>query len=102
MVVCASWAPGPGKLHQWRTLVTARAMDSVSFVVAVDQALQGDEETPGGPTGIGHSMVVDPTGQVLLELGAEPDLALVDIDPEQVAVTRKTLPVLDGNRFRSL
>jgi len=102
MVVCASWAPGPGKLHQWRTLVTARAMDSVSFVVAVDQALQGDEETPCGPTGIGHSMVVDPTGQVLLELGAEPDLAFVDVDPEQVPVTRKTLPVLDGNRLWSL
>ena len=102
MVVCASWAPGPGKLHQWRTLVTARAMDSVSFVVAVDQALQGDGETPGGPTGIGHSMVVDPTGQVLLELDAEPDLAFIDIDPDKVVVTRKTLPVLDGNRLRSL
>ena len=102
MVVCASWAPGPGKLHQWRTLVTARAMDSVSFVVAVDQALQGNEETPSGPTGIGHSMVVDPTGQVLLELDAEPDLAFVDIDPDKVAVTRKTFPVLDGNRLRSL
>ena len=77
-------------------------MDSVSFVVAVDQALQGDEETPGGPTGIGHSMVVDPTGQVLLELDAEPDLAFIDIDPDKVVVTRKTLPVLDGNRLRSL
>ena len=102
MVVCASWAPGPGKLHQWRTLTTARAMDSVSFVVAVDQALQGDAEAPGGPTGIGHSMAVDPTGRVLLELGAEPDLAFVDVDPERVAVTRETLPVLDGNRLRSL
>lgn len=103
MVVCASWAPGPGKLHQWRTLVTARAMDSVSFVIAVDQALLGDVETPAaGPTGIGHSMAVDPTGQVLLELGAKPDLAFVDVDPEQVAVIRERLPVLDGNPVRPL
>ena len=102
MVVCASWAPGPGKLQQWRTLVTARAMDSVSFVIAVDQALLGDVETPAGPTGIGHSMAVDPTGQVLLELGAEPDLAFVDVDPEQVAVIRERLPVLDGSPVRPL
>jgi len=61
-----------------------------------------EKEPPGDPTGIGHSMVVDPTGQVLLELGAEPDLAFVDVDPEQVPVTRKTLPVLDGNRLWSL
>jgi len=47
-------------------------------------------------------MAVDPTGRVLLELGAEPDLAFVDVDPERVAVTRETLPVLDGNRLRSL
>ena len=93
MVVCASWAPGPGKLHQWRTLVTARAMDSTSFVVAVDQAAgQGDRD--GAPTGIGHSMVVDPSGQVLLELGEEPELAIVDIDPERVKAVREALPII--------
>ena len=102
MVVCASWAPGPEKLHQWRTLVTARAMDSVSFVVAVDQAPLGDIETPAAPTGIGHSMVVDPTGRVLLELGTEPELAFVDVDPGRVAAAREALPLLTGNPARSL
>jgi len=60
MVVCASWAPGPGKLAQWRTLVAARAMDSTSFMIAVDQATSGDINASGPPTGVGHSMVAGP------------------------------------------
>lgn len=93
----ASWADGPEKLHQWRTLVTARAMDATAFVVAVDQALPpetGDRK----PTGIGHSMVVGPTGTVLLELGSDPELAVVDIDLRTVAATRERLPVLKHAR----
>lgn len=93
MVVCASWAPGPSKLHQWRTLATARAMDSTSFVVAVDQAA-GPDDQDGIPTGIGHSMVVDPSGQVLLELGEQPELAVVDIDPARIMAVREALPIL--------
>lgn len=94
IVVCASWAPGPDKIHQWRTLATARAMDSTAFVVAVDQATTGDPEEPGRPTGVGHSMVVDPTGRVLLELGPAPQLAFIDLDPGEVYRARAQLPVL--------
>lgn len=93
IVLPASWASGPGKLHQWRTLVTARAMDSTAFVVAVDQAA-GPGARPGSPTGIGHSMVVAPTGDVLLELGDGPELAFVDLDLASVAGVRARLPVL--------
>ena len=48
IVVPASWQDGPGKLDQWRTLVTARALDSTSFIIAADQA------RPGGETAAGH------------------------------------------------
>lgn len=90
----ASWAPGEEKLHQWRTLVTARAMDSTAYVVAVDQTLPpGSADTPS-PTGIGHSMVVGPTGTVLLELGDDPELAIIDLDMDAVAGVRERLPVL--------
>ncbi len=93
MVVCASWAPGAEKLHQWRTLVAARAMDSTSFVIAVDQAGTNDG-VAGAPVGIGHSMVVGPTGSVLLELGEEPGLAIIDLDIQQADAARAALPVL--------
>ncbi len=94
IVLPASWAPGEAKLHQWRTLVTARAMDSTCFVVAVDQSVPpvaADERTP---TGIGHSLVVDPTGAVLLELGEADEVAVVDLDLGSVAGVRERLPVL--------
>lgn len=90
----ASWAPGEEKLHQWRTLVTARAMDATAFFVAVDQALPPGSGGDNAPTGIGHSMVVGPTGTVLLELGDNPELAVVDLDLDEVADVRERLPVL--------
>jgi deaminated glutathione amidase len=90
----ASWADGPEKLHQWRTLVTARAMDATAFVVAVDQARPPLTKDGRTPTGIGHSMVVGPTGTVLLELGDDPELAVFDLDLREVADVREKLPVL--------
>lgn len=94
----ASWAPGEHKLHQWRTLVTARAMDATAFVVAVDQALSPAAADGRTPTGIGHSMVVDPTGDVLLELGDDPEFAVIDLNLAQVAEARRRLPVLEHTR----
>lgn len=97
----ASWAQGPEKPHQWRTLVTARAMDATAFVVAVDQARRPPADSGRrAPTGIGHSMVVGPTGTVLLELGDASELALIDLDLKEVAGAREQLPVLrHAHRF---
>lgn len=101
ILVPSSWAPGPGKVHQWRTLVTARALDATSWVVAVGQAEPDDPGTGRKPTGVGHSMVVDPWGDVVVELGPEPEVRLVDIDPAEVARARERLPVLANARFAS-
>ena len=97
IVVAASWAPGPNKVHQWRTLATARAMDSTCFVVACGQARpEGPEDSR--PTGVGHSLVVDPFGTVLLELGDGPDLAVIDLDLTLAAGARESVPVLRNAR----
>lgn len=98
IVVAASWAPGPGKISQWTTLARARAMDSTSFVLAVGQACGGDPEVESRPTGVGHSLAVDPTGRVLLELGEAPELAVLDLDPSVVAGVRTRLPLLRDSR----
>lgn len=97
IVVPASWAPGTGKVHQWRTLATARAMDSTCFVIACGQA-RPDGPEDSGPTGVGHSLVVDPFGTVLLELGDEPELATVDLDLSIVPAARESVPVLRNAR----
>lgn len=103
IVVPASWAPGLGKVHQWRTLALARAMDSTSFVVACGQARpSADEDGRVLPTGVGHSVVADPYGNCLLELGTDPELAIVDLDLGLVAEARERLPVLrHARRFDS-
>lgn len=101
IVVSASWGAGPGKIDQWQLLTRARALDSTSIVVAVDQA---DPSTRGhqtgtAPTGVGYSAVIGPDGRPIAELDAEPDLLITDVDPEQVARTRRQLPVLVNRRF---
>ena len=105
IVVPASWAPGERKVEQWRSLAVARALDSTSFVVAVDQAeppSDPDAETGGRrPTGVGHSLVVDPLGEILLELDAEPRLVTIDLDLDVVRAARNALPVLANSRFTS-
>lgn len=94
LVVSAAWAPGPQKIHQWRALATARAMDATAFVVAVDQALPEDS-AEHRPTGVGHSLVVDPSGTVLRELGSDPELVVLDLDLSQASRLRERLPVLE-------
>ncbi|SDS84481.1 carbon-nitrogen hydrolase family protein [Corynebacterium timonense] len=97
VVVPTSWADGEGKRHQWRTLTVARALDAGVFIAAACQARPGGEAKAGqasGPTGIGHSVVVSPTGERLAESGYGEDLLVVDIDPADAARARRALPLL--------
>lgn len=93
----ASWGAGEGKRSQWELLVRARALDSTCWVLACGQA-DPRIPNPKAPTGIGHSMVVDPTGEVVAALGPEPGMLMVDVDPALVESTRKIIPVLANRR----
>jgi predicted amidohydrolase len=98
----ASWGAGPGKLEQWELLVRARALDCTSWVLAcgqADPAASGRTTRPGIPTGIGHSLVVDPYGTVRASLDTAPDLLVVDIDEQTVAAARRDIPVLANRRL---
>lgn len=100
--VAASWGAGPSKIEQWELLARARALDSTCFVAAVgqaDPATVGVQTTGSAPTGVGHSLVVSPVGEVIDGLGAEPGLLVVDIDPADVETARRSIPVLANRRF---
>ena len=89
LVVPAAWVAGPRKVAHWRTLVTARAVENLAYVAAAGQP---------GPRYSGHSLVVDPRGEVVADAGDE-DGALVQagISLELVAEAREENPSL-GNR----
>lgn len=97
IVVPTSWADGEDKLEQWRILSRARALDSGTFIIAPDQARPGGAAQGGeksGPTGLGHSAAISPTGRVLAEAGYEPDVLVVDIDPNEATQQQEALPLL--------
>lgn len=101
IAVAASWGAGAGKVEQWELLARARALDSTSFVVACGQADPATAGEPAGkaPTGVGHSLVVSPTGAVLAGLGPETGLLVVDVNVDEVAAARQALPVLVNRRW---
>jgi len=84
-----------GEAH-WHVLLRARAIENGCFVFA---AAQGGSHESGRET-YGHSLVIDPWGQILAEGGTEPGVILADIDPAQVAAARARIPSLHhGRRF---
>jgi predicted amidohydrolase len=100
-IVCASWGSGPGKVDQWQLLARARAVDTTTYVLACgqgDPATQGIEPRGAAPTGVGHSAVVSPFGEVLQELDGAPGLIFADLDPALVKEARTKLPVLANRR----
>ncbi|MFH0411515.1 carbon-nitrogen hydrolase family protein [Corynebacterium sp. L4756] len=99
IVVPTSWADGPEKRPQWRLLSATRALDSTAYIVCAGQARPGgnaEAGNPSGPTGIGHSVIVSPTGERLAEAGYEEEIIYSEIDTDLVAKTRETLPVLEA------
>lgn len=89
----SAWIPGPRKEDHWNTLVRARAIENTLYVAAVSQG-------PGTGVGIGCSLVADPVGVTVAELGETSGIALACIRPERVAEVRQVNPCLDNRRLR--
>jgi predicted amidohydrolase len=87
VVLPAGWPAR--RLAHWRLLVQARAVESQAYVLAC-----GTAGTHAGVEQAGHSMVVDPWGEVLAEAGPGEEVLTVDLDPARVASTRRDFPVL--------
>jgi len=90
LVVPAAWVPGALKEFHWQTLLQARAIENTTYVLAADQS---------APTGIGHSMIVDPMGIAVAMIGDEVGVARARLDRERLASVRETNPALQLRRF---
>jgi deaminated glutathione amidase len=86
--VPAAFTIPTGTAH-WHTLLRARAIESAAFVIA---AAQSGHHADGRST-YGHSLVVDPWGEVLLDMGVGEGLACVEIDLGRVDEVRAQIPV---------
>ncbi|MFF7204055.1 carbon-nitrogen family hydrolase [Streptomyces sp. NPDC008141] len=91
-VVPAGW-PARRRGH-WTLLARARAVENQAYVLAC-----GTAGTHGGVEQAGHSIVVDPWGEVLAEAGPGEEILTVDLDPAKVAATRDQFPVLKDRRL---
>jgi predicted amidohydrolase len=89
LVSPSGWVAGDMKVEHWQTMVRARALENGCYVIAPDQA---------GNIYIGHSMVVDPFGRVVADLGERACLEIVDLDIAMVAEIRGKLPLLPNRR----
>jgi len=93
LAVPSSFQRETGVAH-WHALLRARAIENLSYVFA--PAMCG--EHPGSRTTYGHSLIIDPWGKILAELGDEPGIALADIDVGRVAKVRGMLPSIEHDR----
>jgi deaminated glutathione amidase len=94
IAVPAAFTRPTGAAH-WHVMLRARAIEAQAFVIAAAQVGRHED----GRETYGHSLVVDPWGEVLLDMGGEaPGLAFCDIDLARIAEVRAQVPALANRR----
>ncbi|GGA23605.1 carbon-nitrogen family hydrolase [Paenibacillus physcomitrellae] len=91
LFVPAEW-PHP-RLHHWRTLLQARAIENQMYVVACNRVGADNDNCF-----FGHSLIVDPWGEVVSEGGKEEEIVTGRIRLPLVDEVRKRIPVFEDRR----
>ena len=88
LLVPAAFTKVTGQAH-WLPLLQARAIENQCYVVAANQcgSHDGNRETWG------HSVIIDPWGEILAQQGHQPGLIAASLDPQKIEHIRKTMPV---------
>lgn len=90
VLVPSEWVAGPGKVHAWQTLVTARAIENTVYVAAADHI---------PPVGVGHSMIVDARGELLASIESATDAVVAPVSRVHLDEVRRINPALQLRRF---
>jgi predicted amidohydrolase len=93
ITVPAAFTVPTGKAH-WHVLLRARAIEAGLFVVAAAQVGQHED----GRNTFGHSLVVDPWGEILLDMGEDKGVGFADIDLKRISDVRSRIPALNHRR----
>jgi omega-amidase len=92
MFLPSEW-PHP-RLAHWRTLLRARAIENQCYVIACNRV----GADPNGTTFFGHSAVIDPWGEALVEGDEEERLLMATIDIDLVDEVRRRIPIFEDRR----
>lgn len=90
IVVPSAFTTTTGQAH-WEPLLRARAIENQAYVVA---SAQGGEH-PGGRQTWGHSMVIDPWGEIIAEMELGAGVVVGQVKPERLQAVRARLPALE-------
>ena len=94
IAIPAAFTVPTGKAH-WHILLRARAIEASAFVIAAAQV--GEHED--GRRTYGHSLVIDPWGEILLDMGGEEaGLGFADLDLSRIDEVRAQVPSLANRR----
>jgi predicted amidohydrolase len=93
LTIPAAFTVPTGEAH-WHVLLRARAIETGCFVFAPAQCGTHAE----GRRTYGHSLIVAPWGEILADAGAEPGLAVAEIDTSKVLAARHAVPALRHDR----
>jgi predicted amidohydrolase len=93
IAVPAAFTVPTGKAH-WHILLRARAIEAGLFVVAAAQVGRHED----GRQTFGHSLVVDPWGEILLDMGDKPGVGFAEIDLKRIFDVRSRIPALNHRR----
>jgi predicted amidohydrolase len=89
LAVPSAWIQGENKVEHWLTINKSRAIENGCYIVAPDQV---------GHIYCGRSLVVDPLGNILLDMKKKQGIGFVKIEPSKVRKTRRLLPLLKNRR----
>ena len=89
----AAFTVPTGEAH-WHVLMRARAIENAMFVIAAAQVGRHED----GRATYGHSLVVDPWGDVLLDAADRPGVHVVDLPLDRIDEVRTRIPVLRHRR----
>lgn len=94
LAVPSAFTRPTGAAH-WHTLLKARAIENACYVIAPAQC----DIHPGGRETYGHSLIIDPWGEVLAEAsGDAPQVIMAEFDAAKVEAVRAQIPVLAHRR----
>ncbi len=93
ITIPAAFTQTTGKAH-WHILVRARAIETGCYVIAPNQCGHHADRRYS----YGHSLIIDPWGEVLADGGAEPGIIYADIDLDRVDSVRSRIPALQNDR----